>query len=152
MTQSPDDQPHSQTRTRLHALRASLHERRERIRARRTLNLAYRITLGVVGGAVLLAGLVMVPYPGPGWLIVFAGLGILATEFHWAHRVNVFAKHYYHRWMDWLGRQHLATKLAIMAGTGLVVLVTLWLLGAFGMLASWAGLDWPWLNSPLVGS
>ncbi|HVE95418.1 MAG TPA: PGPGW domain-containing protein [Pseudonocardiaceae bacterium] len=25
----------------------------------------------------------MIPYPGPGWLVVFAGLIILGTEFAW---------------------------------------------------------------------
>ena len=132
-------------------LRRKLHAQRERVRAKRTLNLAYRISLGVLGGVVLVAGIVMVPYPGPGWLVVFAGLGILATEFHWAHSVNVFAKRHYHRWMEWLKRQNPITKLAVMSGTGLIVLLTLWLVGLFGTAASWVGLDWPWLSSPLFG-
>jgi len=40
-----------------------------------------RIVVGVVGGAVLLAGIIMLVAPGPGLLGVAAGLGILATEF-----------------------------------------------------------------------
>ncbi len=132
-------------------LRGKLHARRERVRANRTLNLTYRIGLGLLGSVVLVAGILMVPYPGPGWLVVFAGLGILATEFHWAHSVNVFAKRHYHRWMEWLKRQNLITKLAVMSGTGLIVLVTLWLVGLFGTAGSWVGLDWSWLRSPLFG-
>ena len=93
----------------------------------------------------------MIPYPGPGWLVVFAGLSILATEFHWAHRVNMFAKRHYQRWVHWLGRQSLATKLTIMAATGLVVVATLWLLGMFGTIGGWLGLRWTWLASPLFG-
>ncbi|WP_233576109.1 TIGR02611 family protein [Saccharopolyspora rhizosphaerae] len=129
-----------------------MHGYREHVRRRPSLNITYRVVLGVFGTAVLITGLLMIPYPGPGWLVVFAGLGILATEFHWAHRVNMFAKHHYQRWVRWMGRQHLATKLTIMAATGLVVLVTLWLLGMFGTIGGWLGLRWTWLASPLFGS
>ncbi|MGH3514711.1 MAG: TIGR02611 family protein [Pseudonocardiaceae bacterium] len=50
------------------------------------LDLAYRIVVGVVGTAVLATGALAIPYPGPGWLILFAGLAILGTEFTWAKR------------------------------------------------------------------
>jgi uncharacterized protein (TIGR02611 family) len=42
-----------------------------------------RITLGFI---VLLAGIAAIPLPGPGWLIVAVGLGILAQDFLWAER------------------------------------------------------------------
>ncbi|GAA4618688.1 TIGR02611 family protein [Saccharopolyspora hordei] len=135
----------------MHALRERLAAFRERVRARPGYNLAYRIGIGVIGGLVLIAGILMIPYPGPGWLVVFAGLGILATEFHWAGRVNAFAKRHYRRWLRWLARQHPATKLAVMGGTCLIVLVTLWMLGLFGTVGSWFGLRWEWLASPLFG-
>ncbi len=93
----------------------------------------------------------MIPYPGPGWLCVFAGLGLLATEFAWAHRVNTFAKYHYHRWVRWVGRQNPAVKLAVMAATATIVLGTLWLIGAFALVGGWVGLNWPWLQSPLLG-
>ncbi|SDQ09151.1 TIGR02611 family protein [Actinopolyspora saharensis] len=139
----------SSLRTRLHELREHLRARRERIRARRGLNALYRFTLGLTGGLVLVVGIVMIPYPGPGWLCVFAGLGLLATEFAWAHQVNMFAKHHYQRWVGWLSRQHLLVKLAVMATTCLIVLATLWLIGAFALVGNLFGLDWPWLTSPL---
>lgn len=97
-----------------------------------------------------MTGILMVPYPGPGWLTVFAGLGILATEFTWAHHVNMFARHHYHRWMRWVARKHPSVKLLIMAGTCLIVLATLWLLGAFALLGEWTRLPWGWLQSPLL--
>ncbi|WP_346073050.1 TIGR02611 family protein [Saccharopolyspora thermophila] len=136
---------------RLHAMREKLHAVRERIRSKPGLNTTYRVVLGVFGTLVLIAGILMIPYPGPGWLVVFAGLGILATEFHWAHRVNTFTRHHYQRWVRWLGRQHLATKLVVMTGTCLIVLVTLWLLGIFSTMGGWLGLRWTWLASPLFG-
>lgn len=40
-----------------------------------------RLAVGVVGGLVTLAGLVLMPLPGPGLLVVVAGLAILASEF-----------------------------------------------------------------------
>src|SRR6478735_4570468 len=57
---------------------------RRRIASNPVLNLSYRIAVGVIGTAVLVVGIVTIPYPGPGWLIVFAGLGILGSEFAWA--------------------------------------------------------------------
>ncbi len=46
-----------------------------------------RITAGVV---VLVAGLIMaIPgVPGPGLLVIFIGLSILAVDFVWAHRLK----------------------------------------------------------------
>ena len=42
----------------------------------------------VAGGFVLLtAGVVMLATPGPGWLAIAGGLGLLASEFAWARRL-----------------------------------------------------------------
>lgn len=51
-----------------------------------------RMAVSVAGFTVVIVGLVLVPLPGPGWLIVFAGLAILATEYVWAQRLLQFAK------------------------------------------------------------
>ena len=125
---------------------------RHRFRRNPALNLTYRIGVGVVGGLVLVAGVLMIPYPGPGWLVVFAGLAILATEFEWAGRVLRFAKGYYDAWVAWLKRQNLLVKALVLAATGLVVVVTCWLLGAFALVGGWFGLEWSWLESPIFGS
>ena len=45
-----------------------------------------RLIVLVVGVSVLGAGLAMLVLPGPGILVVVAGLAILATEFAWAER------------------------------------------------------------------
>ncbi len=52
-----------------------------------TLRQARRLVVGVLGGTVILGGLVMVVTPGPGLLVIFAGLSILAAEFVWARRL-----------------------------------------------------------------
>ena len=48
----------------------------------------HRIGVGLAGTAVVVVGLVLVPLPGPGWAIVYAGLALLGTEFHWARVVS----------------------------------------------------------------
>ena len=51
-----------------------------------------RVLVGFVGGLVTLIGVVVLVAPGPGWLIIFTGLGILASEFAWAARVLTSAR------------------------------------------------------------
>lgn len=47
---------------------------------------ARKIVVLIVGVAVLLAGIALLPLPGPGMLVIIVGLIILATEFSWAQR------------------------------------------------------------------
>jgi uncharacterized protein (TIGR02611 family) len=53
---------------------------------------AKRIAVFVAGSVVLLAGVAMIVLPGPGLLVIIAGLAILATEFAWAERALDQAK------------------------------------------------------------
>jgi uncharacterized protein (TIGR02611 family) len=99
---------------------------------------------------VLVVGILMIPYPGPGWLVVFAGLAILATEFSWARRVLHYGRARYAAWTAWLGRQRWLVKLLVLLGTGAVVLLTLWLLNTFALVGGWIGLRWTWLRSPFA--
>ncbi|MFJ2663463.1 TIGR02611 family protein [Nocardia fluminea] len=123
---------------------------REHVAQRPTLNLGYRIVVGVVGGLVLLVGIVTIPYPGPGWALVFAGFGILATEFVWAHHTLTWVRGKYRIVMDWYTSRGWFIRVLGAVGTFALVLVTLWLLGTFSMVAGWIGVDWPWLHSPLM--
>ncbi len=123
---------------------------RSRIDHNPTMRSSYRIVIGTVGTIVLIVGIIAIPYPGPGWLIVFAGLGILATEFAWARRVLRFTRRKYDAWTAWLGRQSMPVRLLVLGLTGLIVVVTLYLLNAFSLLAGLVGLEqWTWLQSPL---
>ncbi len=56
-----------------------------------------------------------IPLPGPGWLIVIAGLFVLATEFLWAERLLEFTKKHVKRWTEWVGDQPLWVRLLIGA-------------------------------------
>ena len=122
---------------------------RDRLRERPALDLAYRIAVGVVGLAVFGLGILAIPYPGPGWAIVFVGLAILATEFEWAQRLLQFARDRYDRVMTWFKAQGLWVKVLGVVLTAAVVVVTLWLFGLVGFAASLLGLDQPWLKSPI---
>lgn len=122
---------------------------RDRFRHRRTANLTYRIVVGVVGAVVLGVGIVAIPYPGPGWAIVFLGLGILATEFEFAQRALKWVRHRYDLVMDWFAEQGLWVKVLGVVFTCAVVLVSVWFLGALSWMAGVVGLDWPWLKSPI---
>lgn len=86
-------------------------------------------------------GIVLIPAPGPGWLIVFAGLGILATEFHWAHRLLRYARVRVRRWTRWVGQQPLWVRGAI----GLLGLVLLAALAYAGYL-SWQHGGFPYAS------
>jgi uncharacterized protein (TIGR02611 family) len=126
---------------------------REGVRGRRIANLVYRGVIGVVGVLVLAVGIVTIPYPGPGWAIVFLGLGILATEFSWARRLLGYARERYDRFMAWFWLQGLWIQILGALFTAAVVMTTLWVLGAVAWGAGLVGIEWPWLNSPLgIGS
>lgn len=77
--------------------------------------------MAVVGTAIVLMGLAAVPLPGPGWLVVFVGLGILASEFTWAERLLDFAKRKVHEWNLWLRRQSLRVRVALLVATLVIV-------------------------------
>lgn len=124
---------------------------REGIRRRAAHNLAYRVVVGIVGTVVLVVGVILIPYPGPGWLIVLAGLAILASEFDRAQRVLTFVRHHYDSWTGWLRVQSRAVQGLFALATAAVVLLTLWLLGTVRLVAGWVGWDAGWLASPLLG-
>jgi tellurite resistance protein TerC len=58
-----------------------------------TVEQVRRIFRVVAGFTLLLAGAVMLVTPGPGWLAIFVGLGLLAAEFVWARRLMDRIKH-----------------------------------------------------------
>ena len=46
--------------------------------------IAKRIAIGIVGGTVLLIGIALIVLPGPAFVVIPLGLGILGLEFAWA--------------------------------------------------------------------
>ena len=51
-----------------------------------------RIGVSIAGFTLVVGGLVLLVLPGPGLLLIIAGLAILATEYVWAQRALNFAK------------------------------------------------------------
>jgi uncharacterized protein (TIGR02611 family) len=117
---------------------------RRRLAAHRTLNHSYRVGVGVVGGLIVAFGLVTIPFPGPGWLTVIAGLFVLASEFTWAERLLEFTKKHVTRWTDWLAAQPVWVRVLIAAATAAfvygVLVVTLHLMGVPDWVPGWVPL------------
>jgi len=110
-----------------------------------------KLGTAIIGGVVVLAGIVMIPYPGPGWLVVFAGLAILSTEFKFASNALEYLKKKYDAWKIWLVKQPKIIQFLFLAFTGLVVLVTIWLLNTFGIIDDLLSLNQDWVHSPILG-
>lgn len=51
-----------------------------------TYRFAKRIVIAIIGSTVLLVGVIMLVTPGPAFVVIPLGLGILAVEFAWARR------------------------------------------------------------------
>lgn len=83
-----------------------------RARVRRTPagRLAWRIAVTALGVVIIAGGIALLPLPGPGWLIIFAGLGLLATEYEWARRLLHYARAQVTRWTAWISSRGPVTK------------------------------------------
>jgi len=62
------------------------------VRNSRALHLSWQAGIFVAGLAIVVVGVVMLPLPGPGWLVIFAGMAVWATEFVWAQLVLRWTK------------------------------------------------------------
>lgn len=109
-----------------------------------------KILIGTIGGFVVVIGFIMVPYPGPGWLVVFAGLAILATEFKFARRWLNYGRDKYDRWKRWLLVQSNVTQISVLLFVSAITLTTIWLINGFGILDNILGTEIIWLHSPFV--
>jgi uncharacterized protein (TIGR02611 family) len=99
----------------------------DRIRANPTGRLILKIGIGVLGTVVVAVGIVLIPFPGPGWAIVILGLAIWAIEFQWAKNLLEFTKRHVQSWTRWIGRQSLPVR-AVIAVVGFAfVCAIIWL-------------------------
>lgn len=63
-------------------------------RWQRTPAIIRKPVIAVAGFMIIVAGIAMLILPGPGWLTIFIGLAVLATEFTVAERMkNTASKH-----------------------------------------------------------
>ena len=73
-----------------------------------------RIAVFVLGMALVVGGVAMLVLPGPGILVIIAGLAVLATEFAWAEHLLDKAKEQAEKAKDkaqstWRGRRKAKT-------------------------------------------
>jgi uncharacterized protein (TIGR02611 family) len=85
-----------------HPIRRMLRRARSWVSQYPRLEHAYRAAVGILGGTLSVIGLLLVPLPGPGWLVVFLGLAVLGTEFRWAKRIAVWLKRRLDRFWTWV--------------------------------------------------
>jgi uncharacterized protein (TIGR02611 family) len=98
-------------------IRRALRRMRAWVSTHRRLNTAYRTLVGILGGSLAILGLLLVPLPGPGWLVVFLGLAVLGTEFHWAGRIASWLKRVLDRfWAWWRARRARKAAAKVEAG------------------------------------
>ena len=101
---------------------------RENIRQKPGAYRLYKLGVGILGWAIVLGGLALIPLPGPGWVIVFLGLAVLASEFAWAAKLEEFARKKVKAWTDWVMRQSLFVRGLIGLATALLVLGLIYVL------------------------
>jgi uncharacterized protein (TIGR02611 family) len=87
---------------------------------------AWRVVIAVSGLIIIAVGLVLLVLPGPGWVTIFLGLGLWATEFKRARALLNFARRQVQTWTRWIGRQPRWLSIGI-GGAGLIlVAVVVW--------------------------
>jgi uncharacterized protein (TIGR02611 family) len=88
--------------------------------------IVWRVIIGVIGGGITVAGAVAMIGPGPGILILLAGLGILATEFAWAGRVMMHTKRIAARAAERTGMKPWV-KYFLISGGAVVSIITIFI-------------------------
>lgn len=87
------------------------------------------IGAAVVGGALTLAGIAALVLPGPGFVLIAAGLAVLGTQFAWAQRPLVYAKGKAAQGIDQVARSRPHAGFAFVCGVGLLAVGVLGVVG-----------------------
>jgi uncharacterized protein (TIGR02611 family) len=133
---SPDDEVGSAEREKESSVADPTPKRRtplERIRSTPTGRMALRVFIGISGLLVVALGALLIPLPGPGWLIVIGGLAIWSMEFHWAKRLLHFTRRNVQAWTGWAARQSLPLRMLIGAVGLVFVACVVWLSVRFSL-------------------
>ncbi len=95
------------------------------------------VVVAVLGGLLTLSGIALLVLPGPGFVLVAAGLAVLATRFTWAKKPLDYAKEKAQEGVEEVGKSPWRAAGAVLAALVLV---------ALGVLAL-VGVDLPLINS-----
>jgi uncharacterized protein (TIGR02611 family) len=101
---------------------------RRKIRANAHSHRIYRLVVAIAGLAIVVFGLLLVPFPGPGWLVVILGVGVWSSEFEWAQRLLHAAKRTLQVWNSWVKAQPVWIKGLLLVLTIALVAAVFWLL------------------------
>ncbi|MFN8098476.1 MAG: TIGR02611 family protein [Dermatophilaceae bacterium] len=101
---------------------------RRRIRSNPTTARIYRGAIALLGLVIVVVGLALVPLPGPGWLVVFAGLALWGSEFEWAQRVLDWVRTRVRAWNGWMRARVWWVRVLAAVLTAVVVLMVIWAL------------------------
>ncbi|MGY1702963.1 PGPGW domain-containing protein [Geodermatophilus sp. SYSU D00697] len=93
--------------------------------------------VGVLGGFLTLAGIALLVLPGPGFVLIAAGLAVLATRFCWAQKPLDYAKDKAQEGIEEVAKSPWRAAGAVLAALALIVL---------GVLAL-VGVDLPFVNA-----
>jgi uncharacterized protein (TIGR02611 family) len=91
------------------------------VRSTRAGRTTFRIGIASLGAVIIAIGIVLLPLPGPGWLIIFAGLAIWSIEFQWARRLRGFTQRNVMAWTTWYTAQGWLVRIVVGLATLLVV-------------------------------
>lgn len=94
------------------------------------------MAVALAGGVLTLAGIALLVLPGPGFVLVAAGLAVLATQYTWAHRPLAYAKDKAQTGIDEVTQSRRRSALAVVGAVGLLTA------GALEI----AGVDLPLVN------
>lgn len=105
-------------------------------------NPAVRLTLQIVGWVLVVAGIAALVLPGPGLLMLFAGLALLSQELAWAQRFVTPVKHAALRGASEGVESWLRICGSLLGVAGLVAVGLVW--GLWRTAPSWWPLDDKW--------
>ncbi|GAA2618338.1 hypothetical protein GCM10010399_56730 [Dactylosporangium fulvum] len=108
-------------RLRTARIRAHVLRWRRRLHSTRVGRFGVKIAVALIGTLVIAVGVVLLPLPGPGWVIILGGLAILALEFHWAKRLLHFTREQLLRWTRLVREGSWLVRIVSVGGLLLVV-------------------------------
>jgi hypothetical protein len=79
-----------------------------------------RVAVTLLGGLLALAGVALLVLPGPGMVLCFAGLSLLATEYAWARRSVGWVEGRAREGVERTGSSRVATLGSVACGIVLV--------------------------------
>jgi uncharacterized protein (TIGR02611 family) len=116
-----------QTGHRAAQARARLLAMRRRLNSTRRGRIGVKIAVAFVGAVVIALGVVLLPLPGPGWVIILTGMAILSMEFRWARKLLRFTRDQLQRWARLVRQGHWLVRMTSVLLTLGVIGGALWL-------------------------